>query len=320
MRRQCTEYENSILKQSAGNALAYPGVAIWPEQLPGKNFVINGATILHFETRDFRNANLIIAEDDLFDESGRPCSAVCIVSAELHVEIGQRVAVVYCEDGTYALFGLDAQTVNMIPPQPPAYFLDVDWNSARVLPHPSALLLDKEAVPTTKEERKQLHRMFNGTKNMKARNIVGVVMGSFVILMIEALIFIFLGLACLEMENDYGEILFVLLIIVLLLAWITLTVAFAKTVFDGKLRGFHKLFYKKRVMLVEYRDSITDGIVLGQTALSVYECVDGVFQTVEYPIQGNLKLSDNATYGKVLCKYSKKPGYSAIGLTYFVEM
>lgn len=279
-------------------------------QLPGEHFSVNGGVVLQNTEWSRGEAELLIAEDDLRDEEGRPVRIAYPLLVGAPVVTGQRILLVYCDNGAYIPLRLSAEVEGMIPPEPPAYFQEVNWQDTPRLPHPAVLQLDRSSLQMNEQEAKTLARTCSSRTGTKARNWVGVVLLGVLYLMLLGLLFIFLvGSDIIE-----GQTAGIAVGILLLLTWAALTFFSAKGLLRSVRKSLEKLRYRKKVMFsMTYTAGYMDAA--STSYLNVYEIADGELRQVNYPMQGNVFLPKNIPYGRVIHKYSRDP--EGIKMTYF---
>lgn len=270
--------------------------------LPGEHFSVNGGVVLENTEWGRGEAELLIAEDDLRDEEGRPVRIAYPLLMSAPVVTGQRILLAYCENGAYIPLRLTAETEAMISPEPPAYFQEVNWKDAPKLPHPAVLQLDRSSRQINEKEAKDLAGAYSSRSGTKARNWVGIVLLGVLYLMLLGLLFIFLvGEEVIE-ELSAG----IAVGVILLLTWAVLTFFSARGLLRGADKSLKKLRYRKKVMFsMTYTDGYMD--TTSASYLNVYEYMDGELQQVNYMIQGNVFLPKDIPYGRVIHKYSKDP-------------
>lgn len=270
--------------------------------LPGEHFSVNGGVVLENTEWGRGEAELLIAEDDLRDEEGRPVRIAYPVLMNASVVTGQRILLAYCDNGAYIPLRLTAENGAMIPPEPPAYLQEVNWQDTPKLPHPAVLQLDRSSRQMNEKETKELARAYSSRTGTKARNWVGVILLGVLYLMLLGLLFIFLVGSGIIEEMAIGITVGVLL----LLAWVLLTFFSARGLLRGIDKNMEKLRYRKKVMFsMTYTEGYMDAA--STSYLNVYEYVDGELRQVNYPIQGNVLLPKDIPYGRVIHKYSRDP-------------
>lgn len=313
MRRECTEEENRLVKDCVADILTYPAIVTRTAYLPGNEFFVNGGTIINYVNYNRDDAYLTIAEDNFRDPMGNICCIQYPVPTNLNVTVGERVILVYSDTGAYIPLKVTERTKSLIPMQNPDYFESVDWNRTVKLPHPAVLDLDKNARPSNEKDMANIIRV-GKSKNDKRLNIA-IVLLSVLILFIFALIFIF------SVGSFITSPLMAVVIGVLLLgAWIALTIVIAKGLRSGKTRGLKKLHYKKKVLFLNLRDvSLVrlDGIKIKSKQISVYEYKDGELKIEDYTVNNTVFLPKDIPYGSVVYKYTKGMESSELGLNYF---
>ncbi len=143
MKRPCTLEENNLIRSCVADILTYQGLFNTPYEIIGKQFWINGGTIINYVNYNETDAWLTIAEDDLRDIIGNYCCVRYQAPAGLDVKVGERILVVYNEDGVYIPLRVNEQTKQLISMQNPEYFDTVDWDKSIKIPHPAILELDQ---------------------------------------------------------------------------------------------------------------------------------------------------------------------------------
>lgn len=278
--------------------------------LPGEHFSVNGGVVLENTEWDKGEAELLIAEDDLRDEEGRPVRIAYPVLADAPIATGQRIMLAYCDNGAYIPLRLTAENRDMISPEPPAYFQEVNWKDTPKLPHPAVLQLDLSSRQLNEKEAKALAGAYSSRTGIKARNWVGAILLGVLYLMLLGLLFIFLvGTEIIE-EQSAG----IAAGTILLLAWAALTFFSARGLLRNAHKSLEKLQYRKKVMFsMTYTEGYMDAA--STSYLNVYEYVDGELRQVNYPIQGNVFLPKDIPYGRVIHKYSRDP--EGKKMTYF---
>lgn len=316
MLRECSESENRILKECIGDILTDPELIGAKRNgkggLPGNHFFVNGAIILNHVVYPKEGAELTVAEDDLKDALGRP---VCIrypVPGNLSVTAGQRILVVYSDNGAYIPMRLTVRTGGMIPSAPPAYFYQTDWNHTMKLPHPAALRVDRKSYRMNEKETKDFAKTCNSLTNIRVKNWVGIILMSLLILMLFGILFI--ALVAEEVITKASVAL--ALGIVLFLVWGLLTFGTAKAILAGLTRGLKRLHYKKKVLFVNSYTNIGYGGVPA-SYLNVYEYVGGELKMQSYYTHNNVFLPKNIPYGRVINKFSEDAESNEKGLNYF---
>lgn len=302
MKRACTEAENKIIKKCGKDLLTRPeflgGNYRKRKKLPGKQFWIAGGTVLEYIPHTEDGPLLVFAEDDFYDADGRHCVMILSAPYLLNIEVGERILLVYNEDGAYMPLRITEVTRGMVSASAPDYIDKVNWKEATILPHPAGVELEERSRLLYEEEAKALVKKCNKLKNIQRRNRVGIFLFSVLILMFEALAFVFL-VAGEVIANPNEALLYIAAAIVFCLI---LTVLFAKLVLSGKLRGLKKIQYKKKVLFCSTDVTFMNGYY--ERYISVFEVLNGRIQLISYPVINNYFLPKKTPYGKVLYKYS----------------
>ena len=278
--------------------------------LPGEHFSVNGGVVLENTDWDRGETEIIIAEDDLWDEEGRPVRIAYPALRDTSIVTGQRILLVYCDNGAYIPLRLTAETGAMIAPEPPAYFQEVNWEATPKLPHPGVLEIDRRSRQMNEEEKQALVRACCALTNSRAKNWVGIILLGVLYLLLLGLLFIFL-VAGEVIEEPSAAILAGTL---LALMWVGLTMFSARGIHKGMAKSLGKLQYRKKVMFsMTYTDSNLNAASMSY--LNIYEYVDGELRQENYPIQGNVFLPKDIPFGRVIHKYTKDP--EGKGMNYF---
>ena len=283
-------------------------------ELPGTKFRVNGGVVLNYIEMGKEEAQLTIAEDDLRDKFGHPLCIRYPAPHGLGVSIGQRILLAYSDNGAYIPIRITERTKDMIPPEPPAYFRDVEWDKTMKLPHPAALELDKKSYLLNEQEIAQFVKSCNSLSSIKAKNWIGIIVSGLSLLMILGLVFIFVVAA----DLVPGPIAAIAVAAVLLTVWVTLTLLIAKAALSGAIRGMKTIRYRKNVIFLGIS---TFGGYRGTPVsyLYVYEYVDGTLKQMEYLVGNNVFLPKDIPYGSVIYKYTKETESKTNGLNYFVQ-
>lgn len=282
--------------------------------LPGKKFRVNGGVILDYVIRTEGNAHLIIAEDDLRDAEGNPVCIEYPAPRNLSVTAGQRILLAYSDNGAYIPLRLTAQTDNMIPSEPPAYFHTVDWEKATRLPHPAAMNLDKESYLMHEKEVEDFAKACTSLTDIRVKNWVGIIILSLLVLFLLGLLLFALIVKDVITKPFAGA----LAGAVFLLAWGIFTVVMAKRILTGVTRGLKRLQYKKKVMFLSvYREYGFNEVYMSY--VRVYEYVDGELLLRNYFISNSVFLPKDIPYGKVIYKLSKASESTEKDLNYFSQ-
>lgn len=266
MKRECTEFENRILKECAGDILALPetyaavyrsNLRFCKKTLPGNKFRINGGTIINMDYSK-EGTYLIYAEDDLMDSKGN--HAVCI-------------------------------------------------------PHPAAIDLDQRSSMMYEYEKEKFMEKFKSFKTIRLKNWIAIVLLSFLILFLFALLFI--GLVTEDVNTEFSTA--VIFAAVQMLVWMFLIYKFAKFVLSGRTRGLDKVRYKKKVMFHSVNGAFDENNIYTKY-ISVCEYINGIVELVSYPVNSNVILPKKMPYGKMIYKYSRDEKSCAKDLNFFGVM
>lgn len=318
MRRECTSEENAILKECGADILTYPGMYKSSRYLPGNQFWVNGGTVLNYLNYNKEDAFLTIAEDDLKDEMGNRCCIKFPVPGDLDIEQGERILLVYTDTDAYIPLRVTERTQSMISMQNPDYFDEVDWDKTVKIPHPAILELDKKPRPLNEQDVETFKQKCNNTKDIKAKNWVGVILSSLLFFMLFALLFVFMVGSFIT-----SPVMAIVAAVVTLAAWGGSTVLFAKVVFSGKTRGLNKMHYKQKVMYLDIREAYSmriNGVKIKNREICVYEYENGELKYSVYLVNNNVFLPKDIPYGKVIYRYSKREKISEYGLNYFASV
>lgn len=375
MKRKCTEAEDRIIKECAGDCITRPetytaafksrlfpaalgiiagaalgvlavlGLSVWDgsiirfillmsislfeelfvlmwqlyirkrlrrKRLPGDKFWVNGGTVIRTEHSKNEETYLIYAEDDIRDDMGNPCCIMYPAPNSADVRPGERILLVYSDSGAYIPLKITERTRNFIPERGPEYIGKADWNEAVRLPHPGAVVLDRQSSMMYEYEKMEVVKKCAGFKNIRARNWIGIVLLSLLILFLFGILFIVLVAEDIITEFPAA----VIFVAAAVLIWLFLTCKFAKAVLTGRISGLKKIRYKKKVMFGWIGDIFNEYNNYTQ-CIAVYEYVNGTVIRVEYPANGNVFLPKNIPYGKIIYKYFKEEKSSAGNLNFF---
>lgn len=273
-------------------------------------FQINGGTVIgYFGSGE--DAWLEFAEDDLLDSEGKPYIISFAVQNFPEVRPGDRILLVYCDTGEYIPVPVSEETRGMISMQLPDYWDKADKTKLVSIPHPNVISLDREAYRMNENETAALAKKCSG-KGMKAKNIVGIILLSLLVLVIFGLVFIFLVagevIESLNAACTAG--------IIMLALWGLSTYGIARGLGGSLTKSMKKLAYKKRVLFHSIAADFENNTLVRE--LKVYEYVDGHLDLVSYSANGNVLLPKNIRYGTVIYKYSRKQDENKPYDNYFV--
>ncbi len=294
----------------------------WQERKTGKRrkkeisatgaFQVNGGTVLNYFRDDREGSWLLFAEDDLLDPFGKTYIIEYPVCNMGDIKPGERILLVYCHTGDYIPVHVNALTREMIPMQSPAYFAHTDWNTCTCLPHPNAVLLDRKAYHVNEKETAEFGKKCRNRKGMHARQIIGIVMLSILLLFIFAFIFIMLVAGEVIKTPEIALV----AAIGLFTLWGLLAYGMAHLTNTGLSKGFHKFHFRKKVLF--HSVSITDYNVPVKN-VTVYEYDSGTIKRLSYPVN-NLFLPKDLIFGTVIYKYSTKEDSKIKDVNYFVTI
>lgn len=280
--------------------------------LPGNKFRINGGVIINYFSYSTNDAHITIAEDDLRDEAGNPICIHYPAPMNLSVTIGQRILLAYSDNGAYIPMKLTTKTTNMIPVEPPAYFSDMNWKQATILPHPAVTDLDKTSYRMNEKDVEAFTKASNSLTSIRIKNWIGIVLFSILLLLLLGLLFIVLVAADVIKEPSVA----IVVGVVFLLVCGILIFVLAKGILAGVTRGFKKLQYKKKVLFLSLSTDIGYNDA-SMSYLSFYEYVDGSLKKQNHLVHNNVFLPKDIPYGRVIYKYSKESESNEKGLNYF---
>lgn len=144
MKRICTAEEYNLIRTCVSDILTYRGAFDESNVIVGKQFWVNGGTVMNYVSYGANDAWLTIAEDDLRDVVGNYCCVRYQAPTGLEIKVGERILLVYNEDGGYVPLKVNAQTSQLISMNNPDYFDTVDWEKSVKVPHPAILELDQQ--------------------------------------------------------------------------------------------------------------------------------------------------------------------------------
>lgn len=315
MKRECIELENRMIKECAGDILArpdtYKNAIVFKSKIPGDKFQVNGGTIINISYSK-EGTYLIYAEDDLMDSKGNPCRIIYPALHGTNMKPGDRILLVYSDSGSYFPMRLTERTRDFIPEYAPEYFGRVDWSKAVCIPHPAAIDLDLRSSMMYEYEKIKFVEKGNSLKSIRIKNWIGIVLLSFLILFLFALLFI--GLVAGDIIVEFSTA--IIFAFALVLVWMFLTYKLIKKIIAGRTRGLKKIQYKKKVMF-HSMNSAFDENNIHTKYVSVYEYINGVVELVSYPVNSNVFLPKKILYGKIIYKYSQDEKSCAKDINFF---
>lgn len=141
---------------------------------------MNGGTIISYVSYSKDNAWITFVEDDLFGAMGGPCSILYPAESYLNnIVPGERIILVYSQNGAYIPMRVTDRTRGMIPMNPPEYFNTTDWVKAEKLSHPSVLNLDKTGYLLNEKEVDTFFKKCNSLKSIQTKNWIGIICAVF---------------------------------------------------------------------------------------------------------------------------------------------
>lgn len=270
------------------------------KRLPGNKFWVNGGNVIKYINHSEDGPLLVFVEDDLIDAAGKPCCITYPAPYSLNITPGERILLVYSDAGAYIPVRITEQTRNLVPEYEPQYIGSVNLNEAVCLPHPAAMDMDQASYMMNECEIKEAVKKCNRVKSIRTRNWIGIILFSFLILFLAAILFI--ALVTEDVITELSQALVFLAIV--LVVWIILTCGFAGIVLAGHTRGLKKIQYKKKVMFCSVNDAYHNSIY--EKYISVFEYINGNMELVSYPVTNNYFLPKDTPYGKIIYKYSKE--------------
>lgn len=284
---------------------------IYKKRIPGDKFWVNGGTIIR---TIYSKAEVcyIFAEDDIMDSKGNLCCIEYPASCCENVRYGERILLVYSDSGEYIPLRVTERTRDLIPEYAPEYFYKVNWKEAVTLPHPAAVDMDYRSSRMYEYERAEVVKKCKRLKNIPIGNRIGIVLLSFLILLLLALLFI--GLVAGDVITEFATA--VIFFSFLVLVWLFLTFLFAKAILARCRRKIEKIQYKKKVMFHSVNYAY-DKDNMFTKYISVYEYINGVVKVVSYPINSNIFWKKKIPYGKIIYKYSQETNSCSKDLNYF---
>lgn len=275
-------------------------------------FQINGGTVLNYYGNDREGSWLYYAEDDFLDSFGRPYIIQYPVYGMGDVRPGERILLICSEAGDYIPIRVNALTQEMIPMQNPSYFSHVDWSICTRLPHPNAAMMDRTAIRITQSETIAFAKKCNRWKGMKAKQTVGIILMSLLLLFLFAITFIMLvGREVVETPEAIlaaGTGLIIL--------WGLLSYGLARLI-SGVYREHSKLCFRKRVLFHSLTTTFV-GYNIPIKEINVYEYDSvGIIRMMSYPVSTNVFLPKDLKYGTLIYKYSSKDDIETMGANYF---
>lgn len=261
-------------------------------------FQVNGGTVTGYFGGG-EDAWLEFAEDDLLDSEGKPYIVSFAVQIFPEVKPGDRILLVYCDTGEYIPMPVSEETQGMISMQAPDYWDKADKTKLTSIPHPNVTCLDREAYRMNEQEATALAKKCNEHRGMKAKNIVGIILLSVLVLMIFGIVFIFL------VAGEVIESLSVACTVagIMLVVWGLSTYGIARGIRGSLTKSIRKLEYKKRVLFHSIMTDLGDNTL--EKELKVYEYVNGQLDLVTYSVNSNVYLPKNVRFGTVIYKYSR---------------
>ena len=262
----------------------------------GDKFRINGGTIICYSDDAGQKAYMIYAEDDRLDTEGKFYCIKYPVKSNLQLHYGDRILLLYCENGAYIPMKVSGRTMNMISNQQPDYFYKTDWNTVECLPHPNGVSMDKTMYQMNEHETKKMIRRTTSYKVNRLLNWIGIPVIPLFILGISD-VFRKVNDRLFDASTLFGKI-FVIVIWVGGSIWVC-----GKLIYCVKVHDLKKIKYRKTVLF--HSIHMERQKKMNVRCVSVYEYKDGKIKLVSYPFQ-NAEISlQKMRYGSVLCKYSE---------------
>ena len=160
MKRLCTAKENEIIWQNQSDILTSTIKNVRSKNkkvLPKGKYWINGATVVRCIGEHKEMGQLLMyAEDDLKDVDGELCSLEYYTHQSIDLKYGDRIMIVYCENGAYFPMLINERTRDFVPHCPPEYFHQISWHNVRKLVHPMEHILENVSISMNEEDMKDI--------------------------------------------------------------------------------------------------------------------------------------------------------------------
>lgn len=277
-------FTHFLIKGKAGSRLG-------KKSLDG-NIYINGATIIGINPEQ---KFIIFVEDDLKDYHGRPYRISVPAKNFEGISPGDRIIVVYVDNGPYYVMKLNEHTRVLISSYSSFDFNYISYNNCwypTILPHPNAIYTDVMPRDMSQEEKTEFVNTFYNykTKSIKA-TFVGV---SIVMLILCALIVLVMYLSK-ELSVEYFIV--IASIYIGFIMFFGLVILFIK---NSTLNNLNKVNQLRRVIMNS--NNIVYIGYLPQQNMSIYYNAIDKFNTfnMSYP-----QMTEKFYYGDVLYMYQR---------------
>ncbi len=256
------------------------------------NISINGATIIGINPKQ---KFIIFVEDDLKDFYGRPYRISVPAKEFTGINPGDRIIVVYVDNGPYYIMKLNDHTRMLIPQYSNFDINNISYNNSwypTILPHPNAIFTDvmpRDMTPSEKTE------FVNTFYNYRTKNIKGAFGG----VTIAMLILCGLITLIIYLSNELSVESFIIIasIFVVFIIFFALVILFVK---KSTVKTLNKIYQVRRVIM-NNNSTVFMGY-LPQQNMSVYYNAVKEFPvfTVSYP-----QMTEKFYYGDILYMYQR---------------
>ncbi len=273
-----------IIKGKAGSRLG-------KKSLDG-NISINGATIIGINTKQ---KFIIFVEDDLKDFHGRPYRISVPVKDFTGINPGDRVIVVYVENGPYYIMKLNEQTRMLITAYSNFDLNNISYTNSwypTILPHPNAIFTDAMPRDMSLAEKTEFVNTFY---NFKTKNIKGVFVG----VSIAMLIICGLLTLVLYLSNELSVESFTIIASIFLgmIVFFALIILFVK---KSTIKTLNKINQVRRVIM-NNNSTVFMGYIPQQNMSVYYNAVNEFpLFNVSYPV-----ITEKFYYGDILYMYQR---------------
>ncbi len=273
-----------FIKGKAGSRLGKKSLA--------GNISINGATIIGINPKQ---KFIIFVEDDLNDFHGRPYRISVPAKDFTGVNPGDRILVVYVENGPYYIMKLNDQTRMLIPQYSNFHINNISYNNSwypTILPHPNAIFTDVMPRDMTQTEKEEFVNTFY---KFKTKNSKEAFLGLFVVM------FLICGLISLVLflSNELSKE-FLVIIACIFLGLIAFFMLLFLVVKKSTLKSLNKINHIRRVIM-NNNSTVFMGYIPQQNMSVYYNAVNEfpVFN-VSYPM-----MTEKFYYGDILYMYQR---------------